>query len=440
MNHLRTIRDTVICYAEFCYMWLLACVGNPSKQIDQEGVLLLAWLFPPKISGGVYRPVSLVRYGKERNWRVNVISGAYHGDPTEAGNYLLKSLPEQVEVLRVEQSTREPSYRFFPRIDGGFAHIARTFFLARIKYRNSPPSIVMGTGPVFHNFVAAYFLAKFFRAKLVLEYRDEWTESPFDFIDVGNVDKYWEEKCLSKADLVIFTTESQLEHQLGVFKKLVREKCKVVPNGWEPDDFESNGQAEKEANGGVTRISFVGNLGDHTPPDSFLLFMEQFFEKYEDYKDRIELVFIGQKSQKALNAVNRFKHRENIKLIDQVSKKEAAKYMKDSQALLLFSTVALRRYLPGKLYDYLASKRPILCFGEEGEISRLIKQLEAGYFINDADSLREALELIGGKSSSQCTQKLEQWLAGHTRKEMADRTLNLFESICAPVSVVKGSH
>lgn len=428
MSPLRSIRDTVVCYMEFFYMWLLARIGNPASPKDRSKVLLLAWLFPPKISGGVYRPVSLVRYGNERNWQIDVIAGDYDEEPTEAGKYLLKSLPEQAEIHRVKQSTRSPSYRFFPRIDGGFTNIAATFFLAREKYRASPPSIVMATGPVFHNFVAAYFLAKYFRARLVLEYRDEWTESPFGFVDIGTADRYWEKRCLSKADLVLFTTESQLEQQLGVFKQLSRTKCKIVPNGWEPGDFNFQEPATKGTSS-IIRISFVGNLADHTPPDKFLLFMEDFFNHFKGYKERIELVFIGQKSQKALDAILKFPHRENVKLIDQVSKNEAAKLMVESQALLLFSTESLSRYIPGKLYDYLASKRPILCFGEEGEISRLIKELEAGFFISDANSLDDALDLISDESFAQNTQKLNEWLSCHTREKMAEKTLNLFASI-----------
>src|SRR5690606_20957451 len=109
----------------------------------------------------------------------------------------------------------------------------------------------------------AYYLSLHFRVPIVLEYRDEGTESPFSFVSIGNVDRAWEKRSLRRARRVIFTTQSQLEHSVAQFPCGHRERSVVIANGWEPDDFsaaEPRGGAAHHNSESV--VSFVGNLGD----------------------------------------------------------------------------------------------------------------------------------------------------------------------------------
>ena len=48
---------------------------------------LLAWYFPPSVTGGTYRPTSLSRRCAEFGWRVSVIAGPGHRRP-ERGRHL----------------------------------------------------------------------------------------------------------------------------------------------------------------------------------------------------------------------------------------------------------------------------------------------------------------------------------------------------------------
>jgi len=105
-----------------------------------------------------------------------------------------------------------------------------------------------------------------------------------------------------------------------------------------------------------------------------------------------------------------------------VPKREANQIMRDADALLIFNEERLARYLPGKLYDYLAAGSPILCIGDAGEIADLVRRFESGMVLQwDSDTdLEQALDLLIARKFS-CTKRaeLDAWLSAHTRQRMA---------------------
>ena len=42
-------------------------------------------------------------------------------------------------------------------------------------------------------------LGNHWRVPFALDYRDEWSESPFDFVHKGNADRFWESRTLTNA-------------------------------------------------------------------------------------------------------------------------------------------------------------------------------------------------------------------------------------------------
>jgi hypothetical protein len=112
-----------------------------------------------------------------------------------------------------------------------------------------------------------------------------------------------------------------------------------------------------------------------------------------------------------------------------VPKKEANRIMRDADALLIFNEDRFARYLPGKLYDYLAAGPPILCLGDSGEIADLIRKFDSGMVLRwDSDTdLEQALDLFV-EGNTFCTNRLQldAWLSDHTRESMA---INIMERI-----------
>ncbi|MBM4226924.1 MAG: glycosyltransferase family 4 protein [Gammaproteobacteria bacterium] len=421
--------------------YLLALVqgllGTGRRRIrnGRPQVAFLVWGFPPAVWGGVYPPQSLCRYADVHKVDLSVIAGPVPNVISDAGQYLSAQLPRELALHRVdagELARLREAARELPQIDGGFDSLL-AHYTAAIRGLSRPPDLVFASGPRFESFVVAYLLARRFRAKLVLEYRDEWTECPFPFVRAGAFDLKWEWRCLRSAHHVIFTTESQRQHQLTSFRELTPDRCSVIPNGWEPADLAGqSARAAESERGARRRIAFVGYLGDHTPPDRFLAEVAGILARRSDLRREISLEFIGKKSPAALKALSEFPFPEALRLVDHLPKPEALAAMQSADALLVLNPPALARYLPGKLYDYLAMRRPLLVHGEGGEVQELVELHHAGSIIasDDTPALEAALSSISqGKLAP--PQTSEQWLSAHTREALAKRTWRLLEQMLA---------
>jgi glycosyltransferase involved in cell wall biosynthesis len=395
---------------------------------------LFARALPPHSDGGVYRPLSFIQYGCQRGWRVDAFCGEAPDAHPEAGRELLARVPAEADLHIVASATREPSYRFFPRVDGGFANALEYARHAIAVLASRPPDCVLASGPPFFTFVAALFVARHFRVPLVLDYRDEWTECPFDFVTKDRHDRAWERRCLQKADAVIFTTRSHLQHQLATFPELDPRKAHVVPNGWEPDDFmpgtrEARSDASDAANG--LSLAHVGHLAAHTAPDDFLESLAQLLTDEPAWQSQLKVQLVGRRSFVAERAVRAFRFPNALEIVDHVGKREANRRMQASDVLVLIARADLERYLPGKLFDYLAARRPILVFGERGEASALIEQLGAGVRCPPGSGamLRDALTHLHALDMSRNEESVGRWLQQHRRDVLASRVFGIIESL-----------
>lgn len=427
MSFANTLRDTLLGYARW-----LSQETSRSRNHDVVGerphLTLLARGLPPNTLGGAYRPTSFLQYAPLSHWHVSAFAGELPTEVDAAGETLLRRIPAAVPVTYIPDSLLRPSWSLFPQLDGSFADALAMAQASCRALQDNPPAVVVASGPPFSVFVAGYFVARYFGARLVLDYRDEWTECPFDFVSQGSFDLYWEKRCLKAADAVLFTTRSHIEHQLETFVELDAKRCHLLPNGWDPIDFDLSGfRAVTAVRSNQKQVlSFIGNLSAHTMPHEFLGTLQQLLENQPHWRDRLTVRFIGHKSAGAEQALKEFAVPDVIECVDHLNKQQAADMMKGSDVLLLIAVAELQRYLPGKLFDYVASNRPVLVFGHSGEASNIVEQTGAGVFCASGDSvgLGESLHMLsnyhGGKD------RTLDWLQAHRRDRL---TQDLFE-IC----------
>lgn len=439
-HYVRTALDTVTGYTRYvkCILRDLG-MRNPARRANTRHLLLLAWFFPPTISGGVYRPLSFARRAAELGWQVTVIAGPAPQQASSAGEHLLRGLPSSVRVLRISESELKPSYRLFPQIDGGFGNVIET--LEQIDTSDiKPPSVILASGPPFHNFVAGWHLSRRFNAPLVLDYRDEWTQCPFEFVRLGTADSGWELKCLEHAASIVFTTRSFMRQAQIAFPSTDQKKFIHIPNGFEPGDLPPETEVSPPATqSNILQLAFLGALGPHTPADGFLNTVKELLESEPDWRTRLCIQFVGQRHRSVEPALSDSSLGDIISLRDQVSKPSAIRIMHESSALIAFNPPALERYIPGKLFDYIASGRPILVYGEGGEVASIVKELDAGIVVpeNDVARLHDALMQLVAKGVADTDGKREQWLRHHERAALADQLLQHIETLLPDESTQK---
>jgi glycosyltransferase involved in cell wall biosynthesis len=429
----RRTRDSLAAYAHWLAAEAVAFLARGPAAGERGGrrLMLVSSLFPPRVAAGTHRVLALVRHGAAAGWDVTVVTGPSR-PPTEAGAYLTGMLPPGARVERHPEPLLTPG-RLFPRIDGSLLGALAMFEAGRRAAAEAPPAVVLATGPSFHTFPAARLLARALGCRLVLEYRDEWTECPFDFVTPGRADRWWERRCLRAADAVVFTTRAQRDHQLRVFRELDSARCHVIPNGWD-DDAEpaTDGDAPEDGSGPLT-LSYVGSLGSWTPPTAFLSALRAVVERRPDLARRLKVRIVGLKSPAVLRELEAFPHRDLLDVIDLVPKPVASTIMRASAALLLFNdNPAMARYIPSKLYEYVGAGRPVLLFADGGETGALVRELGAGLVVPSGDprALEAALESIArGEAAAGPPGSIEAWRRRHTREELARETFRLLDRV-----------
>jgi glycosyltransferase involved in cell wall biosynthesis len=406
----------------------------------RRSVALFAWYFPPDGGGGIHRALAFVRHGANLGWTVSVITRALEGEPHPSGRDLLGALTPGVDITRVPVPTLRTAARLFPRVGDGFPGVRSGLLAAldaaraaRAALDGRRPSVVLASGPPFHWFVAGYFAARWWRVPLVLDYRDEWTEFPFDFVSTGRADRAWERRCLRAAAAAIFTTRSQLEHQLQVFPELERARAVVIPNGWEPADFTAgqNGAEGADPCPGRAVLSFIGNLGAWTLPGDFLAALGRVLERRSDLRASLQVSFVGAKNPVAQRQLEAWPYQDVLALSPEVPKADAIRRMRASTALLLINEPRLSRYRPGKLYDYVATGRPIVVYGDGGEVAGVVRETGAGLIVPSADDARlaEVIDMVTRHAVRVDRSSRDAWLTRHRRDALVAETLGILARV-----------
>jgi glycosyltransferase involved in cell wall biosynthesis len=435
----KKLRDTIAAYWRLASIHLnlggqLTCSRDARVlQSEPRRLLMVLDSFAPELNAGVFRPLAFARYGATLGWSVTVLARSAGEGAHPGGSELLKSLPSAVQIKHwSEQLT--PIIRAFPAIDGGFPAVFGMLSRAAAVFPESRPSVVMASGPPFSTFVAASAIARRLAIPLVLDYRDEWSECPFDFVVAGKTDRGWERRCLRRAAKVLVTTQSQRSHLLKTFKEITPGRCVVLPNGWEPNDFcgpssedDKIGDAED-----IRTISFVGNLAEHTLPGTFLDALAALLRKRPEMKNRLRLQLVGRVSRQAQIQIDRFPEPSIVRQLGALGKQAAVDIMRRSTALLLINEPRLARYLPGKLYDYLAARRPLLVVGDSGEVAAVVRRLRAGPIVADGDlpalerSVDEVFDTMRWEDG---IAQRHTWLQRHTRAELAHQMFAILDNL-----------
>lgn len=428
---LATLVDTVKAYAAWLGMER-AARRPPPPRADGRHALVIAWSLPPLFSGGTPRPCSFLRHADACGWRVTGLGAPAPDVPSAAGQAALAALPPDLRILRSREPALRPSHRLFDRlvdIDGSLLEAIALYRAGLAGLRDDPPTVVLASGPPFSVFVAGLFLARAFGAALALDYRDEWTENPFDFVSRGLFDRWWETRCQNAAHLVLFATGSLRRHQLNVFPRLDPARCVVLPNGWESAPTTPAREAGPTPPG--LRLGFVGTLAPHSPAEPFLAALGAAVERRPNLADMLTVTLIGQKVPAQRAALRAFPQPRMIEEIDLLPKGEADAMMRRFDALLIFATEQLARYFPGKLFEYIAARVPVLVYGHRGEASETVERIGAGLFVPEGDpaALLAALESLRDGRFVLNTPVIDEWLAAHHRRPLAQKLFRLLNDV-----------
>ncbi len=415
-----------------------ATLSRAAKQQPGRHLILLARNLPPMVHGGVYRLGSIVRMAVDAGWRVSVVTNEPHGSLSDAGFELAAKMPEQAKLYRwrAGDEDRNHFWNISPGVSGGFSSIRRIVDEASLLLTASPEAVIVASGPTYAEFIAAYVLARKFGVPYVLDYRDEWTGSDFGFVERGHTDRFWERRCCADAARIVFATDGiRRHHHHATFPNLRTTLSTTIRNGWDTLPAVDSTLADTTETSSV-RDLVVGYFGFILPEMEFGEFARTLsiaLTRDPVLAARFSLNIYGRMIPHDI-AVARalMSDDEQFHFGGLVPQSIAVAKMAQCSALLLLNSPATHLAIPGKTYDYIASRRPVLLYGEGGETDEILRPLGGVVRVprGDPAALAVALhEILAGHAERQAVQSGPAYANSLRRSERNAEWLEVLESL-----------
>lgn len=220
--------------------------------------------------------------------------------------------------------------------------------------------------------------AKFKDLKWITDFRDPWTTIGYHKdlrLSKASAQKHLEleSAVLNTANQIIVTSPSTKAE----FQAKTRQPITVITNGY---DLALN---TVEQPMGKFTISHIGTLLADRNPQVLWTALSQLCEQHDNFKNDFELLLAGNVSESIKDSIGQSGLSRCTNYMGYIDHDRAVALMYRSQVLLLIEIdiPETKAILPGKTFEYLASRRPIIALGPEGsDIKGLIENAQAGIF------------------------------------------------------------
>lgn len=238
--------------------------------------------------------------------------------------------------------------------------------------------------------VIAHDLSEKYNIPWIADLRDLWNLNPY--VHHTFIRNYFERKLELKtfknADILTTTTPLAKEtlQTLHPNKRIVS-----VVSGYDPQDFE--GLKQTRTNDKLT-LMYAGSLynGKRDPSILFEAISELANEKKID-ATKIMVNFYGDTTNlKELS--KKYNIEPIVNIHGKISHEEVLENQMNSDILLLISWMDEKEkmFIPGKVYEYMGSRKPILSIGyREGSLKDLIEKTNIGYHTSNLQDCKKAI-------------------------------------------------
>ncbi len=371
-------------------------------------VLIITYYWPPAGGPGVQRWLKFAKYLRE--FQIEPI--VYIPENPEyplLDESLLREVPQGITILK--NRIFEPYFlaKLFSKkqtstLSSGiitdskkqnllqrlFLYIRGNFFIPDARKFWVKPSIeflsdyiskqkittIITTGPPHSLHLIGLGLKQEHPLKWIADFRDPWTQIGYHQqlrLSRGSREKHLEleKKVLCQADHIIttsFTTKAE-------FEKKTPRPIRVIPNG-----YEELAQSEAALDPDFT-LSHIGSLLSGRDPENLWQVLGELVSENQGLARDLKIKLVGTVSGQVVDSVKAFGLGEHLELSGYVSHGQALKIQQRAQVLLLIEidSEQTKGIIPGKLFEYMAAKRPILAIGPPGwDVERILRETSAG--------------------------------------------------------------
>jgi len=375
-------------------------------------VLIIIYYWPPAGGPGVQRWLKFVKYLKDFKIEPIVYIPENPNYPL-IDESLVNEIPKDITIIK--QPIKEPygvagifSKRSSQTISKGIIperkkqniieklllYIRGNFYIPDARKNWVKPSVeylldyikinkietIITTGPPHSLHLIGLQLKQELGVKWLADFRDPWTSIGYHKqlkLTKSSIKKHkqLEKQVLQKADQIIvtsFRTEKE-------FQKITKQPITVITNGYDTEQIENATLDSKFS------LAHIGSLLSERNPEVLWLVLSDIVRDNKVFQSQFQLNLVGTISKEILESLEKYGLFQFVNLEGYVSHKKAIGYQRKAQLLLLIEIDSedTKSIIPGKLFEYMASNRPIIALGpKNSDVEQKIKETNTGSYFN----------------------------------------------------------
>ena len=248
-----------------------------------------------------------------------------------------------------------------------------------------PVRYVLTTSYPNSTHLIGHYLKQRYRIFWIADFRDGWTTNPY-FANYPTklhrlLNARWEEAVVREADLLVTVSEPIAEHLRRLSANT--EKVFVIPNGFDPDDFEGPPVQEFER---FTMV-YTGTVFGHRSPEPLFAAMRILFDEHPDLQHEIQALFLTKWQAEHEAMIDRYGLRQNIRNLGLMTYRMALAFQRSAHLLVAIEGEAPHgeMMLTQKIFEYLAVGKPVLAITPENALAKLVRETGAGCVVHPED-------------------------------------------------------
>lgn len=299
-----------------------------------------------------------------------------------------------------------------------------------------PVDLIVSTGPPQSMHLIGMKLSERTGLPWIADFRDPWTKIfYFKHLSMTKATEKWhkkmEKKVLDNASLVVAVSPLVQKE----FQSVTNTRVELVTNGFDDCDFET--EINKEAFGGKDKDFVITHTGlfaaDGNPTILWDVLAEK-CQKDEDFRRLLKIKLIGKTDEKILLSLEERNLNGVVVDMGYQPHSVAVKEQREASVLILplRKEPEYKAVLPGKLFEYMASLRPVLGIGQsDGAMSMILDRTKTGNVLewDDKESISTFIDRCW-ESHLKGNLKVDNAdLSQFTRRTLTHRMAELFEEM-----------
>jgi galactitol-specific phosphotransferase system IIB component len=386
--------------------------------LEPKKLIIITYYWPPAGGPGVQRWLKFVKYLPDFGIQPVVYIPENPTYPIVDEN-LVKEVSDKAIVLKQpifepyqlasffsKNKTKKISSGIIPNkkkqsfLDKTFLWIRGNFFIPDARVFWVKPSVaylekyivennidtIVTSGPPHSLHLIGLELKQKLNLKWFADFRDPWTTIGYHKSlrlshYAAKKHKTLEQQVLNAADTIIVTSKTTKNE----FEAITTKPIAVITNGYDTENV------EKQTLDSKFSLAHIGSFLSERNP---LILWESFVELLDEipaFKSHLEIKLIGAVSQEVLETITQFGLNGYLNNLGYVSHAEAIAHQRKSQVLLLIEidSVDTKSIIPGKLFEYMVSGRPIIGIGPSGsDFAEIITETNTGVFFDYSEKVK----------------------------------------------------